>query len=59
MLRPEIADEEAIAAIVRSLAEPLLEPAEGVRAVVVRLSRLQRPSSQAPLFPATPELRRA
>ena len=59
MLRPEIADEEEIAAIVRSLAESLFEPAEGVRAIVVRLSRLERPSSQTPLFPATPELRRA
>jgi DNA polymerase-4 len=59
MLRPEIADEETLAAIVRSLAEPLLEPAGGVRAVLVRLSRLERPSSQAPLFPDAPELRHA
>jgi DNA polymerase-4 len=59
MLRPELADEDAIAAIVRSLAEPLLAPAEGVRAVVVRLTRLERPSSQTPLFPGAPELRHA
>jgi DNA polymerase-4 len=59
LLRPEIADEEVIAAIVRSLAQPLLEPAEGVRAILVRLSRLERPSSQAPLFPGTPQLRHA
>jgi len=59
MLRPELADEDAIAAIVRSLAQPLLEPAEGVRAIVVRLSRLERPSAQTPLFPGTPELRHA
>ncbi len=59
MLRPELADEDAIAAIVRALAGPLLEPAEGVRSVLVRLSRLEPPSSQAPLFPRTPELRHA
>jgi DNA polymerase-4 len=58
-LRPELADEEAISAIVRSLAEPLLQPTEGVRSLVVRLSRLERPSSQSPLFPGTPELRHA
>ncbi len=59
MLRPETADEEAIAAIVRALAEPLLQPPEGVRSLAVRLSRLERPSSQTPLFPGTPELRHA
>jgi DNA polymerase-4 len=59
MLRPALADEDAIAALARSLAEPLLEPADGVRSLVVRLSRLESPSSQSPLFPAVPELRHA
>ncbi len=59
MLRPAVADEEAIAALTRSLAEPLLAPADGVRALVVRLSRLEAPSSQSPLFPLSPLLSRA
>ena len=46
-----LAGEEPIAAQARSLATDLLEPAEGVRSLQVRLSRLQAPTSQAPLFP--------
>jgi DNA polymerase-4 len=49
---PGLADGDAIAALVRGLAEPLLDPPDGVRALLVRLSRLEPPSSQAPLFPA-------
>jgi hypothetical protein len=49
---PGLADEEAVAAAVRALVGSLLEPAEGVRALQVRLSRLEPPSSQAPLFPS-------
>jgi hypothetical protein len=56
---PGLSDEDAIAARVRALLEPLLEPAEGVRALQVRLARLDPPTAQAPLFPATPLLRRA
>ena len=56
---PGLADEDAIAARVRALLEPLLEPAEGVRGLQVRLARLDPPTSQAPLFPASPLLRRA
>jgi len=58
-LRPALADEVEIAAAVRVLAEPLLEPAEGVRSLLVRLSKLESASTQAPLFPASPLLRRA
>jgi DNA polymerase-4 len=46
-----LAGEEPIAARARVLAGDLLEPAEGVRSLHVRLSRLQAPTSQAPLFP--------
>jgi DNA polymerase-4 len=56
---PGLSDEDAIAARVRSLLEPLLEPAEGVRSLHVRLARLDPPTTQAPLFPASPMLRRA
>jgi DNA polymerase-4 len=58
-LRPALADEAEIADLARTLAVPLLEPAEGVRSLVVRLSRLEAASAQAPLFPASPLLRRA
>jgi len=58
-LSPALADEDAIAATVRALVAPVLEPAEGVRGLQVRLSRLGPPTSQAPLFPATPALRHA
>ena len=49
---PGLADEETVASVVRGLAEPLVEPADSVRAVQVRLGRLETPGSQAPLFPA-------
>lgn len=51
---PGLSDAEAISSLARTLAEPLIDPAEGVRAVLVRLSRLEPPSSQAPLFPQSP-----
>jgi DNA polymerase-4 len=56
---PGLADEESIAAAARTLVAPLLEPPDGVRALQVRLSRLEPPTSQAPLFPVTPAFRRA
>jgi DNA polymerase-4 len=56
---PGLADEDAIAARVRAILDPLLEPAQGVRALQVRLARLDPPTSQAPLFPATPTLHHA
>jgi len=56
---PGLSDEDAIAARVRALLEPLLEPAEGVRSLHVRLARLEPPAALAPLFPATPALRGA
>jgi DNA polymerase-4 len=46
-----LAGEETIAARACSLAADLLEPAEGVRALQVRLGRLQAPNPQTPLFP--------
>jgi len=46
-----VSDEDAVAAGAASLATALLEPPEGVRAVQVRLSRLEPPTSQARLFP--------
>jgi DNA polymerase IV len=56
---PVLADEDAIAATVLALVAPVLEPADAVRGLHVRLSRLEPPTSQAPLFPATPALRHA
>ena len=56
---PGLADEDAIAARVRAILDPLLDPAQGVRALQVRLARLDPPTSQAPLFPAAPALRHA
>ncbi len=56
---PGLADEEAIAARVRAILEPMLEPAQGVRAVQVRLARLDLPTPQAPLFRALPAFRHA
>jgi DNA polymerase-4 len=47
-----VTDEDAIADRAADLATPLLEPADGVRAVQVRLARLEPPTRQAPLFPA-------
>ncbi len=56
---PGLSDEDAVAARVCALFAPLLEPADGVRALSVRLARLEPPTSQAPLFPASPALRHA
>ncbi|MFN8096186.1 MAG: hypothetical protein U0599_28900 [Vicinamibacteria bacterium] len=58
-LRPAVADEDDLAALVRLIAAPLLEPAEGVKALVVRLTKLESPTVQAPLFPASPLRRHA
>jgi DNA polymerase-4 len=49
-LLPALADEDTIAARVRAVAAPLLEPAEAIRSIVVRLSRLQPAGLQARLF---------
>jgi DNA polymerase-4 len=48
---PGIADEATVREIVRTLAAPLLDPAAGVRALLVRLGRLEAPRPQASLFP--------
>jgi len=58
-LSPALADDDAIATTVRALVAPVLDPADAVRGLQVRLSRLEPPTSQAPLFPASPALRRA
>jgi DNA polymerase IV len=50
-IAPGVADEATVREVVRSLAAPLLEPAAGVRALLVRLGRLASPRPQAPLFP--------
>jgi len=47
-----LAREGTIAERARALALPLFDPPDGVRAVVVRLSHLETPTAQAPLFPA-------
>jgi DNA polymerase-4 len=52
-------DEGQIAEAVRTLAPSLVEPAEAVRGLLVRVARLGPIGSQAPLFPVTPALRRA
>jgi DNA polymerase-4 len=52
-----LAEEDAIAARVRALVEPLLEAPDGVRWLQVRLARLEAPAARVPLFPAAPELR--
>jgi DNA polymerase-4 len=54
---PGSADDDAIAARVRALAAPLLDPADSARGLLVRLGRLEPPHSQAPLFPAFPAAR--
>ncbi len=59
LLQPPVADEETLAALARQLAAALVAPADGVRSLQVRLSRLESPSSQTPLFPVTPAVRRA
>lgn len=52
-------DEDAVAAAVRQLARPLLEPPDAVRGLLVRVARLGPVGTQAPLFPVTPAFRRA
>ncbi len=52
-------DEEEIAVTARRLALPLVEPADAVRGLSVRLARLGPESAQAPLFPVTTAFRRA
>jgi DNA polymerase-4 len=53
-VQPGIADEETARSVVRALAEPLLEPAAGVRVLQLRLNRLSRRAPQTPLFPELP-----
>jgi DNA polymerase-4 len=50
-VEPGIASEDTAAAVALALAEPLLDPAGTVRWIQVRLTRLERPGAQAPLFP--------
>jgi DNA polymerase-4 len=57
-LEPGVRDEETARAVVTGLAAPILEPVAGVRALVVRLARLQRPRPQSTLFPLPPSLAR-
>jgi hypothetical protein len=47
-----VASEDVVATRAQALVAPLLEPADGVRALQVRLSRLEMPTSQTSLFPA-------
>jgi DNA polymerase-4 len=53
------ADDDRIAETARELALALVEPADAVRGLLVRLARLGPESSQAPLFPEAPVFRRA
>jgi DNA polymerase-4 len=48
---PPLTDEETVAGIARALAEPLLDPAAGVRSLQVRLTRLAKAAPQGRLFP--------
>jgi DNA polymerase-4 len=48
---PPLADEETVSGVARALAEPLLEPAAGVRSLQVRLTRLGKAAPQGRLFP--------
>jgi DNA polymerase-4 len=57
-IEPGVQDEETALAVVRALAGPILDPVAGVRALVVRLARLQRPRPQSTLFPIHPGLAR-
>jgi DNA polymerase-4 len=52
-------DDDRIAQAARELALPLVEPADAVRGLLVRLARLGPESAQAALFPATSAFRRA
>jgi DNA polymerase-4 len=46
-----VSGEDVIATRAQALVAPLLEPSDGVRALQVRLSRLETPTSQTSLFP--------
>jgi DNA polymerase-4 len=50
-LAPGLAEEATAREVVAQLAQPLLDPAVGVRSLQVRLGRLTRRDSQVPLFP--------
>jgi DNA polymerase-4 len=50
--RPPLLEPDDVEEAVRGLADPLLDPAPGVRAVQVRLGRLVPRDAQAVLFPA-------
>ena len=50
-IEPGVADDATLCSVVRRLAEPLLEPPRGVRALGVRLARLAPDQAQVPLFP--------
>jgi DNA polymerase-4 len=50
-LAPAVADEATLQSVAQRLIEPLLDPAVGVRAIEVRLTRLRRASPQGRLFP--------
>jgi DNA polymerase-4 len=52
-------DADVVAESVRALALPLVEPADAVRGLQVRLGRLGAVGSQVPLFPAHSAFRRA
>ena len=47
-----VAGEDDVARLAIGLATPLLDAAEGVRGIQVRLGRLEAPTAQTPLFPA-------
>ena len=57
-VEPGIDDEETSRAVVHGLAESILDPAAGVRGLVVRLGRLHGPRAQSTLFPLPPGLAR-
>jgi DNA polymerase IV len=57
-VEPGIQDEETARSVVAGLASAILEPVAGVRGLVVRLGRLQRPRPQSTLFPLLPGLAR-
>lgn len=57
-LQPGLEDEATAQGVARALAEPLLAPATGVRALQVRFGRLAAARQQASLFPEVPTLAR-
>jgi hypothetical protein len=48
---PGISDEEVVGRLAQALSAPLLSSPDKVRGLVVRLGRLQPPSTQTRLFP--------